>query len=1255
MMRLRPRHIRVGCHHLLIEGSRVWVCRSSIDLDRLLGASLEERKRMKHVSIGSEMTAQRLADRARFLSQDEARQLGSSEEFSGRFMYEAERIVSAILGNASSVHMVMDARPRNDPPRPRHPPFVPPQPLDPGGPTKLRDKFVYDVRLVDELGEPIDDVLLRVAADSPPMRTDGDGRIRYEFGSSSNALARFPDPKGLREALRPRWEQIREGDWLTEDAEHTYIDAADPLPMVRVRSDRLQTIVVQPRVICARILELLFDTNKTFLLPSALEHIRAVRKLYDKRPRAELLIVGHTDTTGDPDVNDPLSLNRARSIKAYLTDDVETWLDFYGGHMHANARWGPHEDHLMLDAVLAATGEEVTDTRVRHFQSTRGLEPDGKLGENTRRALTTEYMAADGTTLPKGIQPVIHGCGANFPLEPDDPPDHTHDRRVELFFFDPDLGILPPPPGELSPPGSVEYPEWRRRLAETHDFIARGGGVEVAIRVCDDNLEPMPGAVCTIEGFEIIADDQAFVVLPLGIAGETAVLQWHAPLPPAGEQPPDDGFEADDEPDIFERQVFVRFPDGEEGARRKLHNLGYDHDQPLKTTVAQYQQDFELETTGELADIQESLDTWHDGGNQPGPAPPSLEAASPETLDAQVGKKRATAATRLRPLLVVRVSVADGTLVDPALLEIEAERLDDEGKVAAKLTETGRGGVGGTLDVEFSRTLRKIHEIRTHLRRADGTTVTKETRRVKVRAAKILANKKSIIEVQLAVPKIRDATKILPAKTIPDGGDQSYVAVPLGPLIGTVSHIWQCTGSAAIDGSAADTVVKVKADSVSSSVGDTTLMVTQTETGFPVTRDVRIMSRISIEFQRLTVYKVDDVSIDLENTKCLRTGVAAPSIPLVLSTDDRSFATTQITVVQGAGDIELEATVRPPGVPISWQVERAADDVAGLGGLPTDAPNGATNKHKVTADATGSFHIHAFVDDDRDEKRGPKEGGVIVNLVMVRIDVSSDPDENEIIVNDSVFTDSLSNTEELRIDSGKTGGTGPAVNASYDDKEFKKHVLAMKVTVELTGGGPDGRRGVSSVGLGYIQHTPSNSIKATYADGREVKEVVVIDESAPNPITSGVFPLLAFPVRDTISKKSSGIDPFINSSSDAEQADLAQGQSRVVRFIDPPAIILPRRHPVTNSPLATFTGSNDFDVFLCAFSHDYDENYVVLATASWSITYGVFSAAVGWTSLGAGVETTPSMTVHDPPLRGDASGVEHCPPNFVDNLKMDAT
>ena len=277
-----------------------------------------------------------------------------------------------------------------------------------------------------------------------------------------------------------------------------------------------------------------------------------------------------------------------------------------------------------------------------------------------------------------------------------------------------------------------------------------------------------------------------------------------------------------------------------------------------------------------------------------------------------------------------------------------------------------------------------------------------------------------------------------------------------------------------------------------------------------MTKDVRIISRICVGLHKLTVYKVDDVTVDLPNTKCLRTGVAAPSFARVISTDDKSFATTQLTVVKGAGEVELEATVRPAGVPIAWEVERAADDVAGLGKLPFDAPNGASNKRKLTANATGSFHIHAFVDDDRDKKRGPKEGGIIVNLAMVRIAVPAGAANNKVIVNNGVFTDARSDANDLVIDSGTTGGVGPAVNASYGDAEFAKHALAMKMTVVLTGGGPDGRRGVSSVGLGYIQQTPSDSIKATYNDGREVKEILVVNAAAPIRSRRASFPRLRF-------------------------------------------------------------------------------------------------------------------------------------------------
>jgi hypothetical protein len=104
-------------------------------------------------------------------------------------------------------------------------------------------------------------------------------------------------------------------------------------------------------------------------------------------------------------------------------------------------------------------------------------------------------------------------------------------------------------------------------------------------------------------------------------------------------------------------------------------------------------------------------------------------------------------------------------------------------------------------------------------------------------------------------------------------------------------------------------------------------------------------------------------------------------------------------------------------------------------------------------------------------------------------------------------------------------------------------------------------------------------------------------------------------------------------------------------------------HPVVTPPattgaaLASISGSNDFIVFLVAFSNHFDENYTVLGKASWSATYGTFgggSAPAGWTTAAAATSGDSSYDVSGMPQTGEAAGLERCPPNAVDNLKKDA-
>jgi hypothetical protein len=254
--------LRVGRHHLLVDVERdiAWVSSTFMEHERVLRASPEERKQMRHLAMFSMRLAPgwHIVMHGRFYPDEHADTLGTPEGFEQGHGYREDYlaredrdvlVVLALLQDPDARVMPIEARPRNDPPRPRHPPYIPPQPLDPGGPIKLEDAFSYEVRLGDELGLPIDGVVLAVSG-SPPIRTDADGRIRHDEGSSSHGLARFPDPRGLRKALRTRWAQIRDGDWLAETKHHTYIDGGAPLPMVKVRSDRLHTLVVQPRIVC---------------------------------------------------------------------------------------------------------------------------------------------------------------------------------------------------------------------------------------------------------------------------------------------------------------------------------------------------------------------------------------------------------------------------------------------------------------------------------------------------------------------------------------------------------------------------------------------------------------------------------------------------------------------------------------------------------------------------------------------------------------------------------------------------------------------------------------------------------------------------------------------------------------------------------------------------------------------------------------------------------------------------------------------
>ena len=388
---------------------------------------------------------------------------------------------------------------------------VGPAPAPAPPPQAQQSPVWFEVVLVDELGEGIGNVQMVFdhQNQSQAVPTGGDGRAHHDAVGSSFAQASFASVAAVRDAVKTRWDQVRSGDYLEpSDEVEVRVLRGDSLESVGLVSEEPKTLSIQPPVALARLHGLYFDTNKCFLLPTAVPRVRGLVDLYQRYPNSTILVVGHADTTGEPEVNDPLSLERAEVMAAYMRDDVDAWLAWYKSGKPKSKRWGGREDKLMIRAMSGYEEKPAHQDPVRWYQKTRGLSVDGDAGPKTRRQLITEYMGSDGTSLPADSEIVAHGCGENFPM-PEKPPgeqaswerhSEQQHRRVELFFFDQQLGIQPPVPGENSAAGAQEYPEWLRRAREQHELRAEGIPNEVTLLEMHDALFRTNSCVVLPEG-----------------------------------------------------------------------------------------------------------------------------------------------------------------------------------------------------------------------------------------------------------------------------------------------------------------------------------------------------------------------------------------------------------------------------------------------------------------------------------------------------------------------------------------------------------------------------------------------------------------------------------------------------------------------------------------------------------------------------------------------------------------------------------
>jgi outer membrane protein OmpA-like peptidoglycan-associated protein len=434
-----------------------------------------------------------------------------------------------------------------------------------------------------------------------------------QFGADFRSL----DESGYRARLAEILAQLQRGDLRMLRLRRPVAGAPFPKPKeveVEVEVEEgepVDDLEVEPPVtpvrplLRVRVIGMHFDTNKSFLLDTAMRGIRKVVEVYRNEPNGKLLIVGHTDTTGDEAYNLDLSVERAEAMKAYLKDDVPAWEAWFGEGKPSQKRWGSREIDAMISTLPC--GPTVGDFQ-QWSNDTRGTElaVDGIAGPKTRKALIEAYMAIDGTTLPSAIDAEIHGCGEFFPR--DDTGDGVEDpdnRRVEMFCFH--RAITPPVPGKKATKGEPEYAEWQKQVTREIDVEA---GIEEPgiilsppVWLSEREFEQVEvhlvhrGAAAGERDITIFAGDDIFITRT--DSNGTAAVRVTKDLdrlrvrftPPGATM-------------AVERELLFELPqaDSDDGLVQRLLNLGYPAETDRIHAVLRFQLDFGLEPTGE-ADV----------------------------------------------------------------------------------------------------------------------------------------------------------------------------------------------------------------------------------------------------------------------------------------------------------------------------------------------------------------------------------------------------------------------------------------------------------------------------------------------------------------------------------------------------------------------------------------------------------------------------------------------------------------------------
>ncbi|MGL1935514.1 MAG: hypothetical protein OCD01_10850 [Fibrobacterales bacterium] len=246
-------------------------------------------------------------------------------------------------------------------------------------------------------------------------------------------------------------------------------------------------------------------------------------KHLDEWPDKELMVLGHTDTSGEPQPNFDLSEKRAQSVKALLSNDAELWKEME----QAQSGVADYQQILQGLDILKGWGCDpgtvdgvdgsATQKGLKGFQSAYNencdgsLAVDGNIGPNSWAALLDViYQTAveQSEIKPSRIKPRFHAeygiypCGESFPVDQTgmDGLQSASNRRVEIHMSDrPNPPKLPEPAPEMAIKDVVLYNSAVTAMNIIAIIRTTAGSNWIDITLHDDLDNPLAGYTVIIE------------------------------------------------------------------------------------------------------------------------------------------------------------------------------------------------------------------------------------------------------------------------------------------------------------------------------------------------------------------------------------------------------------------------------------------------------------------------------------------------------------------------------------------------------------------------------------------------------------------------------------------------------------------------------------------------------------------------------------------------------------------------------------